>query len=279
MVSIYNRAVNPVKNGVRARFLAVTAALLALATPSPAGPGQGADCGAPELICKASYNQGISAYVRDRCRYEQRLLMERYKYDKRAQQTGELLAKRQTTVVVEPAPEPDETGQIPVVTRVVADTNDKGEPKEKVDPSARTGLTSGPFLDEVFFPLVPENVRYLEFEEVPSKTDGERWFIFAPKLGVTLPDRPLAKGLVQLDANTGEVLTMRIDGFANLRALDKHLEKILSFKADIDYSQFGGRYRMPVAANGSGVSDVSRFQGYFRFIFEEGKYAPVMKIE
>jgi hypothetical protein len=270
-----------VKDGVRPQFLAVVTTFLVSVAPN-AAPGaalQAENCGAPELICKAAYNQGRSAYIRDRCRYEQRLLMQRYKYDKNTQQKGELIAKRQTTVVIEPAPEPDKTGQVPIIARVVADTDDKGAPRQKVDPDARTGLASGPFLDQVFFPLLPENVKFMDFEEVPSKAQGERWFIFAPKVAVNMPDRPLAKGLVQLDANTGEVLTMRIDGFTNLRAIDKHLEKIMTFKADIDYSQFGGSYRLPIAANGSGVSDVSRFQGYFEFIFEESKYAPVMKID
>jgi hypothetical protein len=244
------------------------------------------DAGAPDtgpldataLINKAAYNQGHSLYVRDRCRYEQRLLMERYKYDKKTEQPGDLVAKRQTTVVVEPAQQPDETGQIPVLTRVVDDTNDKGEPKDKVDPNARTGLASEAFLDEVFFPLVPENIDFMTFQEVPSNATGERWFKFAPKTDAQ-PDRPLASGIVQLSATTGEVLTMRISGFSNLKAIDKHLDKILSFTAVIDYSQFGGTLRMPTAANGSGVSDVSRFDGYFKFIFEEGKYAPVLKVE
>jgi hypothetical protein len=254
-------------------FVALTVALSA----SGQEPGQ---LDAASLIEKAAYNQGHSLWVRDRCRYEQRLLMERYGYDKKLQQPGELIAKRQTTVVVEPAPEPDETGQIPVVTKVVADTNDKGEPKDRVDPNARTGLASGSFLDEVFFPLVPENVPFLSFDEVQSEASGERWFRFAPKAGARPdPDRPLASGLVQLDARTGEVLTMRVTGFSNLKAIDKHLDKILSFGAVIDYSQFGGTLRMPTTANGAGVSDVSRFQGYFKFVFEEGKYAPVLKID
>lgn len=235
---------------------------------------------ASALIERAAYNQGLSLYVRDRCRYEQRLLMERYKYDKKKQEMGELIAKRQTTVVVEPAPQPDETGQFPVITRVVADTDDKGQPKENVDPDARTGLASGAFLDEIFFPILPEKLPYLAFEELRSEVDGERWFRFAPKQGASPGDEmTLASGIAQLDATTGEVLTVQIVGLANLEKIDKRLKKILSIAAKIDYSQFGGRYRMPTAASGSGVSDVSRFQGYFKFVFDEGKYAPKMKID
>ncbi len=236
--------------------------------------------GVPDLVVRAARNQGHSLYVRDRCRYEQRLQMERFKFDKRLQQQGDLVATRITTVVVEPSTKADETGFIPVVTRVVADTNDKGEPKENVDPNARTGLASGAFLDQVFFPLLPENIPYLNFEEIPSTADGEVWFKFTPK--ASLPSdlkRPLASGTAQLDAKTGEVLTIRVNGFVNLRALDKQLDKIVSFNASVDFSQFGGALRMPSTANGNGVSNVSRFDGYFKFIFEEGKYAPVMKID
>ncbi len=255
----------------------VFAVVVGLAVPF-AAQGEGDD--AASLIQKAGRNQGHSLYVRDRCRYEQRLLMERYKLDKKTREAGELIAKRQTTVVVEPSAQPDETGQIPVTSKVVADTNDKGEPKDKVDPNARTGLASGAFLDQVFFPLVPENLDYLTFTEVPATAEGERWFKFEPKPDAAPnPDRPLASGTVQVDAHTGEVLTMRITGFTNLKALDKHLDKILSFNAVVDYSQFAGTLRMPTVANGNGLSDVSRFEGQFKFIFEEGKYVPVLKVD
>jgi hypothetical protein len=258
-------------------FAGVFAALLFCAAVSAR---QTDELDADALVEKAAYNQGHSLWVRDRCRYEQRLLMERYKYDKKTEQPTDLLAKRQTTVVVEPGSEPDDTGQTPDVTRVVADTNDKGEPKDKVDPNARTGLASGAFLDQVFFPLLPENVKYLTFEEVRSEAEGERWIKFRPDPEAGFPDdRALATGLAQLDAKTGEVLTVRITGLSNLKAVDKHLDKILSFNAVVDYSQFGGSLRMPTAANGSGVSAVSRFDGFFKFVFEEGKYAPVMKID
>lgn len=255
-------------------------ALAALSAAAPRGVLAQGGASAADLVDRAAMNQGSSLFMRDRSRYEQRLLMERFKYDPKTGATGDLIARRQTTVVVEPDTKPDETGRIPVVTRVVADTDDKGQPKDKVDPNARTGLASGAFLDEVFFPLVPENIQYMKFEEVDAKAPGERWFRFGPKAGAQLPpDRPIASGLVQLDATTGEVLTLEVTALANLQALDKHLDKISSFKAKIDYSQFAGKYRLPTAANGSGVSDVSHFAGYFKFVFEEGKYAPVMKAE
>lgn len=258
----------------------VFAAALSFVTPASMSSQAETFPGVPDLVVKAARNQGHSLYVRDRCRYEQRLLMERYKFDKRLQQQGDLIATRTTTVVVEPSSKADETGFIPVVTRVVADTNDKGEPKDNVDPNARTGLASGAFLDQVFFPLLPENLPFMNFEEVPSTADGETWFKFTPKSSLpTNLKQPLASGVAQLDSKTGEVLTIRITGFVNLRALDKQLEKIVSFNANVDFSQFGGALRMPSTANGNGVSNVSRFDGYFKFIFEEGKYAPVMKID
>ncbi len=258
--------------GVCAAVLLVSLAALAAQDEAPLDLAK--------LVDKAAYNQGHSLYVRDRCRYEQRLLMERYKFDKKTEQPGDLIAKRQTTVIVEPGSAPDDTGQTPVQTRVVQDTNDKGEPKDKVDPNARTGLASGVFLDQIFFPLLPENLPYLTFDEIAPEATGERWVRFGPKSGSGLPDdRAIATGIAQLDAKTGEILTIRISGLTNLKAVDKHLDKILSFNAIIDYSQFGGTLRMPTTANGSGISEVSRFDGYFKFIFEEGKYAPVLKVD
>lgn len=255
-------------------------AVLTLAFGPASARQESGELDTQQLVQKAVYNQGHSLYVRDRCRYEQRLRMERYRFDKRTDQPGPLVAQRQTTVIVEPGNTPDDTGQVPVVTRVVEDTNDKGEPKDKVDPNARTGLASGVFLDQIFFPLLPENVPFMTFTEVTSETSGERWVKFAPRDGAGVPpDRALASGTAELDANTGEVLTIRIDALANLKAVDSHLDKIMTFNAVIDYSQFGGSLRMPTAANGSGVSEVSRFDGYFKFIFEEGKYAPVMKVD
>lgn len=234
------------------------------------------DCNQPEIICRAAYNQGNSLYKRDHCRYEQRLRMERYKYDRKKTTVGEVLATRLTTVVVQPDSKPDETGGILVLTTVVADTNDKGEPKDKVDPNARTGLASGRLLDEVFFPLLPEKVRFLEFEEVKTDAAGERWFQFKPRVGAGAPsDMVLASGMVQLDSATGQVLTMRIDGFSNLAGADKHFKDIENFKAKVDYSQFGGVYRLPTAANGEGISNIRQFQGFFKFVFEEGKYVAV----
>jgi hypothetical protein len=283
-VLIYNRATKCVKEAiVRSLCLvlasvAVCAVVPAVAARQDAGPKR-IERQAGELLDLAARNQGKSLWVRDRCRYEQRLHFERYKYDKKTGKTGEMISTRDTTVVVQPDEKPDETGQTPVIVRVVADTDDRGQPKGKVDPNAKTGLTSGALLDEVFFPLLPENLEHLRFEEIDSSAPGERWFRFAPKQAGVPADRPLAMGVAQIDAATGEVLTMRIDGLTNLKALDSHLEKILSISVKVDYSQFTGGVRLPSVANGVGVSDVSRFQGSFKFVFEEGKYAPVMKIE
>jgi hypothetical protein len=280
-VLIYNRAVKRVKQGFVRQFPCILAVLLAAVSLSAAqnATPQRIERPAAELLDLAAQNQGKSLWVRDRCRYEQRLHFERYKYDKKAGKAGEMISSRDTTVVVQPDEKPDETGQTPVVVRVVADTDDKGKPKDRVDPNAKTGLASGRLMDEVFFPLLPENLQYLKFEEVDSSAAGERWFRFAPKQPGVPVDRPLASGLAQIDAATGEVLTIRVDGMTNLKSLDSHLDKIISISVKVDYSSFTGNVRMPTVANGSGVSDVSRFQGSFKFVFEEGKYAPVMKIE
>src|SRR6266540_5767590 len=86
-------------------------------------------CDAPELICKAAANQDRSLYFRDHCRYEQKIHVERYKVKGDKEAAEEL---RDTTVSVEPAKKPDKTGKTPVVVRVTADTDKKGNPKDKI---------------------------------------------------------------------------------------------------------------------------------------------------
>ena len=94
-----------------------------------------------------------------------------------------------------------------------------------------------------------------------------------------ITDTALASGVVQLDPKTGEVLTIKIEGLHNLDSLDKEAAKLRSFNATIDYSQFEGALRLPTLASGSGVSGIRRFEGNFRFRFEEGKYRIVKKID
>src|SRR4051812_40308981 len=64
-------------------------------------------CTAPELICKAAANQDRSLYVRDRCKYEQKIYVERFKLKDGKENMDEV---RETGVVVQPAVSPDKTG-------------------------------------------------------------------------------------------------------------------------------------------------------------------------
>ncbi|MFY9227447.1 MAG: hypothetical protein WAQ98_32545 [Blastocatellia bacterium] len=237
-------------------------------------------CNAPDLICKAAKNQDISLTLRDHCSYRQSVKVELFKKEKNGS-PGKLDKLRLTTVMVEPSTAPDETGQYPVNSRVVADTDDKGKPKNNVDPKARTGLASGAFLDLLFFPLLPEKVANMQFEEIPAsqiseKHKGEVAFRFAPKPGVTTVT--LASGVVYLNPQSGAVLTVQIDGLYNLKAFDKILDKLQSINATVDYSEFDTKYRMPTIASGGGVSEVTKFKGIFKFTFEEGKYLQVLKL-
>lgn len=236
------------------------------------------DCrGVPELVCKASCNQHQSLTIRDRCRYQQVLHMERYDKPKDpGQQLGKRKQLRDTRVVIEPSAAPDETGGFLVNTTVVADTDDDGNPKTRVDPKANTGLTSQAFLDLIFFPLLPEKLQFYEFEPAQAEREGERAFKFRPKQGSR--GVPLAGGTVYIDARTGEVLTMEIEGMYNLEVLNKQMKDIQSISASVDYSQYIDRYRMPTLARGNGISEVSRFKGVFKFSFEESKYQPVLRL-
>ena len=248
---------------------AVLLVLIALAAGASAQT-----CDAPELICKAGANQDRSLYFRDHCRYEQKIHVERYKLKGDQEATEEL---RDTTVVVEPANKPDKTGKTPVVVRVIADTDKKGNPKDRIKENEPTLLSFGAVWDIAFFPLLPEQLKFYSFQEVISDRKNERWFRFVPKAEAS--NEALATGVVQLDPQTGEVLTIKIEGFHNLEAIDKEASKMKSFNATIDYSQYEGTLRMPTLASGAGVSGIRRFDGNFRFRFEEGKYVPLFKLE
>jgi hypothetical protein len=231
-------------------------------------------CDAPELVCKAAINQDRSLYVRDRCKYEQKISVERFKLNNGNEKVEEV---RETGVVVQPATAPDKTGKTPVDVRVISDTDKKGNPKGKVDPDDKTLLSFGAVWDLAFFPLLPELLKYYNFQEVVTERNSEKWYRFAPKPQVV--DQPLASGVVMLDSQTGEVLTIKIEGLHNLDVLDKNAGKLKSFYATIDYSQFQGALRIPTLASGGGVSDIPRFGGNFRFKFQEGKYVIVSKID
>jgi hypothetical protein len=232
------------------------------------------DCKAPELICKASANQDRSLYMRDRCRYEQKIRVERFKLKGSDEQMEEV---RETSVSVEPSGQPDKTGQTPVIVRVLADTDKKGNPKRSVDEGERTLLSFGAVWDLAFFPLLPEKIKYYNFQEVVAERKNEKWYRFVPRADAT--SVPLASGVVMLDPQTGEVLTVRIESLHNLDVLDKEAAKLRTFNATIDYSQFQGALRLPTLASGSGVSGIRRFEGNFRFRFEEGRYRIVNKVD
>ena len=232
------------------------------------------DCKAPELICKAAANQDRSLYFRDHCRYEQKLRIERFKGTDGSGKTEET---RETTVVVEPARKPDKTGQTPVEVSVIADTDKNGNPKRDVNVNERTLLSVGAIWDLAFFPLLPEKIKHYNFQEVVAERKNEKWYRFVPKAEAA--GVPLASGVVMLDPSTGEILTIKIESLHNLEALDKEASKLRTFNATIDYNQFEGTLRMPTLASGSGVSGIRRFEGTFRFKFEEGKYRTLFKIE
>src|SRR5262245_59895250 len=241
-----------------------------------AGMGSaGVTCNAPPLICRAAANQDRSLYVRDHSRYQQKIHIERFKLkDNDSEKTEEI---RETTAEIEPGTTPDKTGEYPVIVRVLSDRDTRGNPNRSVDQSEKTFLSFGSVMDLAFFPLLPEKIEYYDFKEVPAERKSEKWFRFMPKSDAT--QVPLASGIVELDPETGEVLTIKIDGLHNLDRIDKLAHKVRSFQATIDYSQFEGALRMPTLANGTGVSEVPRFTGNFRFQFQEGKYVLVSKIQ
>src|ERR1051325_1007268 len=137
-----------------------------------------APCAAPEIICKAAANQDRSLYVRDRCRYEQKITVERFKLKDGKEAMEEV---RETVVVVQPAVRPDKTGNTPVDVRVISDTDKKGNPKGKVNADDKTLLSFGAVWDLAFFPLLPEKLKNYNFQEVVAERNTEKWYRFVPK--------------------------------------------------------------------------------------------------
>jgi hypothetical protein len=257
------------------RIIAVCLTTMLLIAASLAPPASAAaDCNAPDLICKAAANQDRSLYFRDHCRYDQKIRVERFKLKDGSEKMEEV---RETSVTVEPSKKPDKTGLTPVIVRVTADTDKQGNPKRSVSEDERTLLSFGAVWDLAFFPLLPENIKHYNFQEVVSERKSERWYRFVPKAEST--QTALAAGVVQLDPHTGEVLTIKIESLHNLDVLDKEAAKLRTFNATIDYSQFEGTLRMPTLASGSGQSGIRRFEGNFRFRFEEGRYRPLFKLD
>ncbi|HEY6333066.1 MAG TPA: hypothetical protein VI756_27330 [Blastocatellia bacterium] len=232
------------------------------------------DCTAPALICKASSNQDRSLYVRDHSRYQQKIHVERFKGTDESAKQDEV---RDTVATVQPDTKPDKTGRVPVLVHVDSDTDRHGNPRSRVDANESSFLSFGAVMDLAFFPLLPENLKYYDFQEVVAERKNEKWYRFLPKPNAT--DVPLASGVAELDPDTGEVLTIKIESLHNLDKLDKEARKLKSFYATIDYSQFEGALRMPTLASGGGISEIPRFQGRFKFNFEEAKYVLVDKVD
>src|SRR6185503_14793992 len=130
------------------------------------------DCKAPDLVCKAAANQDRSLYFRDHCRYEQKLRLERFKGN---DANGKMEETRETSVIVEPARKPDKSGQTPVEVSVIADTDKQGNPKRDVNEKERTLLSVGAIWDLAFFPLLPEKIKYYNFQEVVAERKNEKW--------------------------------------------------------------------------------------------------------
>jgi hypothetical protein len=253
-----------------------TIILLMLVTLTSIAPAssRSAECKAPDLICKAAANQDRSLYVRDRCRYEQKIRVERFNLKNGKENFEEI---RETTVVVQPQKQPDKTGRTLIDVQIVEDTDKKGNPKDRINPDEKTLLSFGAIWDLAFFPLLPEKLAFYNYQELVAERKNEKWYRFIAKPEVT--DQLLASGVVMLDPESGEVLTIKIESLHNLSVLDKNAGKLKSFNATIDYSQFEGALRIPTLASGGGVSEIPRFGGNFRFKFAEGKYRPVAKID
>jgi hypothetical protein len=238
----------------------------------------------PDIIQQAAHNQDQSMAVRDRTRYRQQLITERFALrpnQKPPTIEGEMsslkkLGERTTVVTAEPSLTPDPHERYEVLVRIISDTDDQGQPKPNVDPKSQPGLLVEILWDEIFFPLQEEKLPFLKFDPVDSEDSTVARYHFEP---IAQPKTIiLASGTVSIDRETGRVKDIHIDSLYNLRSIHKQLAKLDSISADIKFASFRDMWSLPSSATGYGISHLPHLEGFFRFKFQESGYEPVMKI-
>lgn len=237
----------------------------------------------PDLIVLAAHQQEQAMAVRDRTRYQQELAVQRFALtsnqsadnaipEKDSKKQGE----RTTVVSIEPSPTVDTLGRREVLVRIVSDTDEHGNPKAHIDPKGQPGLLVEVLWDELFFPLQEEKLPFLKFEPIPSEDPAIAKYHFEPK--VQAKTLILASGSVSIDSATAGIKEIRIQSLHNLQSLNKHLVKLESISAEIQYEPFRGTWNLPASAEGHGISHLPHLDGFFQFKFREWNHEPVMEI-
>lgn len=241
-------------------WLTSPARLAAQATPTPEIVPLG------DLLNKVGQSQHRGGWFRDRCVYYQRVYVERFKNRSADGNFEDLFYQRQT--VAEVSADQDQE----VIARVVSDTDGELKPK-KVSGNTRSLFGVPRFLELLFFPLYPELVGKYEITDLGVSSQGGstvRILRLYPKPGTD--EQPLVEGLIYLDPATGAPLKLAIDRLHHFEALDSKLKGLLEFGGTVTYRTLSNGVTVPSKAEGRGFSKITRWNGYFRFKFEEWGY-------
>ena len=159
-----------------------------------------------------------------------------------------------------------------VIARVVSDTDGELKPK-KVSGNTRSLFGIPRFLELLFFPLYPEMVGLYDVTDLGVSSQGGhpvRILRLYPKPGTE--QSSLVEGLIYLDPSTGAPIKLTIDRLHHFEALDSKLKGLLEFSATVTYRTLPNGVTVPSKAEGQGFSKITRYNGYFRFKFEEWGY-------
>lgn len=219
-----------------------------------------------EMVTNLAMTQHRGSWFRDRCIYFQRLNMERFKSRPEEGNDPAPFYRRQSVAEVSA----DKNGE--VIAQLVSDT-DGGMKRKTVSASSRNVFGAPRFLELIFFPLYPEQVKFYEITDLGTAQQAGRALRILrlfPRQG--FDTEPLVEGVFYVDPVTGAPARLTIDRLHNFQALDSHLKDLLDFRAEIEFKTLPNGVTVPGKAVATGFSKISRYDGYFRIDFEEWGY-------
>ncbi len=225
-----------------------------------------------EVVDNLARSQDRSSWFRDRCIYYQKIHVKRYK--KKVDNTFKrLFAEKESVAEVFPL----ENGE--VVARLISDTDNHLRPK-KVKGKRKLVFGAPAFLERIFFPFYPENVKYYDVVDLGNifieNSNGKKLEARAIKIipAVEKSPIPLVEGIFYLNKENGFPIRLTILKMHFLKSLDKKLKKLYDFKGEVFYKTYFSKFSLPHKSHGSGNSRILRYKGYFQFTFEEWGYKP-----
>lgn len=233
-----------------------------------------------EMVDKLAHAQHRGSWFRDHCVYFQRIYLERYHNRDAGGQCHDLFYRRQSVAEVAAVKE----GKDEVVrARLISDTDGNLKPK-KVGPTSMNLLGVPAFLELIIFPLLPDDQPIMLYQELiqqfeisdlgNTSLEGKslRTLRLFPRPGPK--KRPLVEGIFYADPETGAPVKLLVDRIHQLQLLDDKLKDLDELKVEVEFQTFPNGVTVPHRMKGEGFSRVNRYDGYFKFTFEEWGYRP-----